>query len=70
MAGKCRGAAALIAADYPKALYFQCTARILNRCVVGACKVQSVQNMMGILREVSLLFCQFTKEAARTGTKN
>jgi hypothetical protein len=61
MAGKCQGAAVRIQANYPKALYFHCAAHILNLCVVGACKVQSVQNMMGILKEISLFFSNSPK---------
>ena len=72
MAGKCRGASALITEDYPKALYFHCTVHILILCVVRACKVQSVQNMHDRRFEGSqfLLFYKFTKEAATTGTTN
>ena len=52
MAGKCRGAAACIQRTYPKAVYVHCAAHSLNLCVVAACNVQSVKNMMGTLVEI------------------
>ena len=64
MAGKYQGAAALIQNDYPKATYFHCAAHVLNLCVVAACKVPSVRNMVGILEQVCLFFMMSPKRHA------
>ena len=61
MAGKYRGAAALIQKDFPRAAYFHCAAHALNLCVVAACRVQSVQNMVGMLEQVCLFFTMSPK---------
>ena len=46
MSGKYRAAAAIIQHDYPKALYVHCVSHVLNLCVVAACIIQAIQNMM------------------------
>ena len=62
MAGKCRGAAARILSNFPKAVYYvHCAAHSLNLCVVAACGVQSVRNMMGTLVEICLFFSNSPK---------
>ena len=52
MAGKYRGAAAIIQSTCPKAVYVHCADHSLNLCVVGACKNQMVTNMMGSMVEL------------------
>ena len=61
MAGKCRGAAACIQSACPKAVYVHCAAHTLNLCVVAACGVQLVKNMMGTMVEICLFFSNSPK---------
>ena len=61
MAGKCRGAAACIQASYPKAVFVHCAAHSLNLCVVAACSIQEIKNMMGILVEICLFYANSPK---------
>ena len=61
MAGKYRGAAVSIQSTCPKAVYVHCAAHSLNLCVVAACGVQSVQNMMGTMVEICLFFSNSPK---------
>ena len=61
MAGKYRGAAVTIQSTCPKAVYVHCAAHSLNLCVVAACSVQSVQNMMSTLVEICLFFSNSPK---------
>lgn len=56
MAGKAKGAAALITSHYPLALYLHCTSHSLNLAVVKSLEVQSVRNMIGVINKVSLFF--------------
>ena len=37
---------------HPKALYFHCAAHAFNLCIVAACKVQEVRNMLGTLEQI------------------
>ena len=46
MAGKVKGVGPRIQKQLPKALPFWCTAHQLNRCIVQACNIPSVRNMM------------------------
>ena len=48
MAGKSKGAAALIRLDYPKALYFHCASHKLNLCVANSCKLTCITNMSSV----------------------
>ena len=57
MAGKYRGAAMTIQSRC-QAVYVHCAAHALNLCVVAACSVQLVKNMMATMVEICL---QFTK---------
>ena len=61
MAGKYRGAAVTIQSTCPKAVYVHCAAHSLNLCVVAACGVQSVQNMMSTMVEICLFFSNSPK---------
>ena len=56
MAGKCKGAAALIRDQFQRAEYVHCNSHKLNLCVVKACSVQDVRNMMGTLEELCRFF--------------
>ena len=56
MAGKVKGAAAIITSEYPLAMYLHCTSHSLNLAVVKSLEVQSVRNMIGIINKVSLFF--------------
>jgi Domain of unknown function (DUF4371)/hAT family C-terminal dimerisation region len=56
MAGKIKGAAAIISARFPKALYVHCNSHVLNLSVVHACQIQQVRNMMGTLTELCIFF--------------
>ena len=61
MVGKYIGAAAIIQSTCPKAVSVHCAAHSLNLCVVGACKIQIVKNMMGSMVELCLFFSNSTK---------
>ena len=61
MAGKYRGAAAVIQSTCPKAVYIHCAAHSLNLCVVAACNIQMVKNMMGTMVELCLFFSNSPK---------
>ena len=61
MAGKYKGAAKVVQDTCPKAVYVHCAAHVLNLCVVGACKVQLVKNMMGTMVEICLFFSNSPK---------
>ena len=63
MAGKVKGAAAIITSDYPLALYLHCTSHSLNLAVVKSLEVQSVRNMIGVINKVSLFFQRKLEEA-------
>ena len=56
MAGKCMGAAACTQRKYQKAVCVHCTSHTLNLCVVAACEVQSIKNMMATLVQICLFF--------------
>jgi hypothetical protein len=56
MAGSVNGAAALITAQYPLALYLHCTSHCLNLAVVNSVQVTSVRNMMGVVGRVYQFF--------------
>ena len=61
MAGKYHGAAAIIQSSFPKAVYVHCAAHTLNLCVVAACSIQCVKNMMSNMVEI----CQFFSNSAK-----
>ena len=61
MAGKCKGAAVCIQATSPRAVYVHCAAHTLNLCVVSACSIQMVKNMMGTMVEICLFFSNSPK---------
>ena len=52
MADSVNGTAALIAAQYPLALYIHCASHCLNLAVVKSLQVTSVSNMMGVVDKV------------------
>ena len=54
MAGLVNGIAALIAAQYPLALYSHCVSHCLNLAVVKSLQVTSVCNMMGVVDKESI----------------
>lgn len=56
MAGKNKGDGPRIREQFPKALTFWCAAHQLNRCVVMACTIPSVRNMMGTADQVVRFF--------------
>ncbi len=53
MAGKTKGAAAIITSQFPLAMYLHCASHSLNLAVVKSLEVQSVRNMIGIINRVS-----------------
>ena len=61
MSGKYHGAARLIQNDFPKALHFHCASHLLNFCVVAACVVPSIRNMVGVLEQIYLFFSMSPK---------
>ena len=56
MAGSVNGTAALIASDYPLAIYLHCTSHCLNLAVVKSLQITSVHNMMGVVESVFHFF--------------
>ena len=46
MSGKNQGVSAILLSKYPKAMYFHCASHKLNLCIVQACKLTSIANMM------------------------
>ena len=46
----------MIQRDYPRAIYFHCAAHVLNLCIVAACNVQEVRNLLGTLEQICLFF--------------
>ena len=56
MAGRLNGVAALIKAQYPKALYFHCASHALNLCIVSTSKITDVMSMWVVLKDVSFFF--------------
>ena len=72
MAGRIRGTAALITAQYPLALYIHCASHSLNLAVVKSLQVTSVRNMMGIVecghsRQSVCFLCCTSKATKSTG---
>ena len=61
MAGRLNGVAALIKAQYPKALYFHCASHALNLCIVSTSKVTNVMSMWVVLKDVSFFFSSSPK---------
>ena len=52
IAGSVNGTVALIASDYPLAIYLHCTSHCLNLAVVKSLQITSVHNMMGVVERV------------------
>ena len=61
MAGKSKGASAVILSKYPKALYTHCASHRLNLCVVNSCSIQEVSNMMQTADKISRFFSNSPK---------
>lgn len=62
MAGKNKGAAALIYKEYPKALYIHCASHRFNLCLMASCSVQNIRNMLDNLGELSRMFSFSSKK--------
>ena len=60
MAGKTNGAAALIPAQYPLALYIHCASHCLNLSVVNSLQETSIRNMI-VVNRVSIFFSAHPK---------
>ena len=56
MCGKQRGAATRINQQFPLALYVHCSAHVLNLCIVKACEIQAVRNVLATMIEIGLYF--------------
>ena len=61
MAGRVRGTAALISAQYPLALYLHCASHALNLAVVKSLQVTSVRNMIGVVDRAATFFLLIQK---------
>lgn len=61
MAGKSKGASAVILSKYPKALYTHCASHRLNLCIVNSCSIQEVSNMMQSADKISRFFSNSPK---------
>ena len=68
MSGKIRGAAARIQSQYPLALYIHCASHCLNLAVVASFEDQSVRNMIGVVKRLSIFFLH-TPSARRSWRK-
>ena len=56
MCGKSKGVSSILLKKFPKALYFHCASHKLNLCVVKACKLPSVANMMDAVSSLANFF--------------
>ena len=56
MMGRLNGAASIIKRQVPLAIPVHCNSHVLNLCIVSACSVVAIRNMMGIVTEVSFFF--------------
>lgn len=56
IAGRHRGAAALVAEKFPKAKYVHCSSHILNLCIVAASDVPAVTMMWSTMKQISIFF--------------
>ena len=56
MSGKVNGCAAVIQRDYPKALYWHCSAHALNLCVMSMSQIALVSSMWTTLHQVAQFF--------------
>ena len=56
ISGKYKETAAKIQSGNPKAVYVHCGSHILNSCIVAACNIQPICNMMGVLKQIYLFF--------------
>ena len=56
MAGHTRGVASCVLQAYPKAVHVHCNSHVLNLCIMSACEVQAVRNMLGTCKSVNLVF--------------
>ena len=56
MSGGTRGAASLITAQYPLALYLHCASHCLNLAVVKSLEETNIRNMMGVVDRISVFF--------------
>ena len=65
MAGRLSGCAAVIAEQYPNALYIHCSSHCLNLCVVAASKITSISNMWSTLLEISIFFKYYPKRQGK-----
>ena len=61
MAGWTRGAASLITAQYPLALYLHCASQCLNLAVVKSLEETNIRNMMGVVDRISVFFSAHPK---------
>ena len=61
MAGVVNGAAAIITAQHPLAMYLHCASHCLNLTVVKSFEVKSIRNMMGIVGRVYQFFAAYPK---------
>ena len=52
MSSSAAGAASVLLTKNPRALYTHCASHSLNLCIVDACKVQAIRNMISTLRQV------------------
>ena len=57
ISGKIRGAAVRIQSQYSLAFYIHCASHHLNLAVVASFEDQSVRNMIGIVKRLSLFLC-------------
>ena len=56
MASSIRGVAGRIQQDYPKAVHIHCNSHVLNLCIMSACSIQPIRNLMGTLKSVNIFF--------------
>ena len=61
MSGSTRGAASIITAQHPLALYLHCASHSLNLVVVKSLAETNIRNMMGIVDRISVFFSAHPK---------
>ena len=63
MCGKLRVAATRTTQEFPLAIYVHSSTHVLNLCIVKACEVQPVRNVLGTMVELGLFYGSTKRQA-------
>ena len=64
MASSVRGVAGRIQQEYSKAVPVHCNSHVLNLCIMSACNIQPIRNLMGTFNTVNIFFDYSLKRLA------